>query len=222
MRKLLYVPVIHTEPDLGSVASSIDKEGAVLCGERRWARHKEVVAKFWQVVSDYFSSLDAAKLKIYQDGLPVDGEPGRRIIEEGAKRGSQNHQIILNLMKRGAEIRKTEDASLLRQEYKHITTLTGAKSVVGRATAFVKYRLHRDWLMKERDRFVAKIINETLKEGEIGVLFMGSHHHVIPLLSKDIMVEELKERERVKAYFKKLPFSGDAEYEQLADYLTSP
>ncbi len=109
MRKLLYVPIIHTESDLGSVASAIDSKSSSLCGEERWAKHKETVAKFWESIADYFATIDASNLKIYQDGLPADGELGRKTIEEGARRGSKNLQLILNLMQKGAEIRKTED-----------------------------------------------------------------------------------------------------------------
>jgi len=223
MRKLLYVPIIHMESDMGGVASTLDGKSALLCGERRWAKHKETVTKFWENLTHYFDSLDATNLKIYQDGLLADGELGRRIIEEGARRGSINHQLILKLVKRGAEIRKTEDPSLLKKEYKYITKLAQSKSAVEKAQVYVGYKLRKGRLMEERDRFIAGTINETLKEGEVGVLFIGSYHDVVPYLSKDIAVEQVKERERVNAYFEELTSRrDDKRFEQLAKYLTSP
>ncbi len=220
MRKLLYVPIIHTEFDMGSVASAIEGKSASLCGEERWAKHKETVAKFWQSLTRYFDSLDATNLKIYQDGLPADGELGRKIIEEGARRGSKNHELILNMMQRGAEIRRTEDPSLLQEEYKYITRLARSKSFAEKALAYAGYKLRKGRLMDERDKFIAKTLNETLKEGETGVLLMGSHHNVAPYLAKDIAVEEVKEREKVNAYFKELASRGDERrFEQLAEYL---
>ncbi len=223
MRKLLYVPIIHTEADMGSVSSAIEGKSASLCGEERWAKHKETVAKFWENLAHYFGSLDVADLKIYQDGLPANGELGRKIIEEGAKRGSKNYQIILNLAEKGAEIMKTEDVSLLKEEYTHIARLAQSKSVLGRIIAYVKYKLRKGQLTKARDKFIAGMIAETLREGETGVLLMGSYHDVLLYLPEDIVVEQVKNREMINAYFKELTSRGDGrKFEQLAEYLASP
>lgn len=223
MRKLLYVPVIHTESDLGSVAFVIDRRSASLWGEKRWARHKATVSEFWQRIADYLNHIEATNLKIYQDGLLAGGDLGRRIVEEGARRGSKNYEIILDLMKRGAEIRTTEDVALLKEEYERISRLTQAKSPTQRTPAYMGYESHKDRLTNERDKFVAKAINETLGEGEVGILFMGAYHDVISHLARDIVVEQLKEQEKVKAYFKELMHGRhEEEFERLAEYLASP
>ena len=209
------------EPDLGSEAAAIDSKSASLFGEERWAKHKETIARFWERIADYFATVDTSTLKIYQDGLPADGALGRKIIEEAAKRGSKNHRIILSLMTRGAEIRKTEDPSLLKEEYEHISGLTRSTSAVEKTIAYARYKLRKNQLTKERDKFVAKTIDETLKDGETGVLFMGSHHNIFPYLPKDIVVKQLKNREKINAYFRELVSGGDGErFEQLAKYLT--
>ena len=62
MRNLLYVPVIHTEPDLGSEASAIDSKSASLIGEERWARHKKISARFWESIADYFTNFDTSSI----------------------------------------------------------------------------------------------------------------------------------------------------------------
>jgi len=223
VRELLYVPIIHMEPDLGSAASPIASKSASLFGEKRWAKHKESVARFWESIADFFATVDASTLKIYQDGLPADGTLGKRIIEEGAKRGSKNHQIVLNLMTRGAEIRKTEDTSLLQEEYEYITGLTHSKSVAEKTIASNKYKLRKNQLTKERDKFIAKTIDETLKEDETGALFMGSYHDILRYLPKDITVTQVKDQEKINAYFKALVSGGERKkFEQLAEYLASP
>jgi len=223
MRKLLYVPIIHTEADLGSAAPAIGRRSASLCGEKRWAQHKAVVSEFWQRVADYLSHIEAADLRIYQDGLLAGGELGRKIVEEGARRGSKNYDIILDLIKRGAEIRATEDVSFLKAEYEHISRLTQAKSPAHGTPAHMEYESHKERLTNERDRFVARTIDETLSEGEVGILFMGAYHDVISHLAPDIVVEQIKEQEKVKAYFEELIHRRDEEeFEQLAEYLASP
>jgi len=223
MRKLLYVPIIHMGPDLGSAASTIDESSASLCGEKRWAKHKETVDQFWANIADYFAGVDATNLKIYQDGLPADGELGKKIVEESAKRGSKNYQIILDLVKKGAEIRKTEDPALLKEEYESITNLAQAKSPADKTRDRASYKVRRNKLTKERDKFVAKTIDRTLREREMGVLLMGSYHNILSHLSKDIIVEQVKDREKLNAYFVEL-ISGKSEkrLEQLAEYLISP
>ena len=223
MRELLYVPIIRMEPDLGSEAAAIDSESASLFRKDRWTKHKENVAKFWDSIADYFANVDTSNLKIYQDGLPAGGALGRKIIEEATKRGSKNHQILLNLMARGAEIRKTENPSLLKEEYEHITALTHSTQAVQKTVAYAKYKLRKNQLTKERDKFVAKTIDETLKGREMGVLFMGSYHNIFPYLPKDIIAKQVKDREKTNAYFKELVSGGEkGKFEQLAEYLASP
>ena len=221
MRELIYVPVIHVESDLGSIAPVIDKRSAEVCGKERWEKHKQVIITFWDGIEEYFRKLDAGNLRIYQDGLMADGELGRKIIEEGARRGSKNHQIVLDLVKRGAEIRKTEDVALLKEEYSRILKLAQSKSLWEKTTAYIGYRFHKDRLMEKRDSFIAETINETLKEKERGILFIGAFHDVFSYLAADIEVKEVKSREKVRDYFRLLISGGNEEkFDQLADYLT--
>ena len=222
MRKLLYIPIIHVDSDLGSVAPSVNKRSVEICGIELWERHKEVVTLFWDKISDYFMKLGASDLEIYQDGLMADGELGRRIIEEGAKRGSRNYQIIHDLIKRGAKIRKTEDVEHLKKELHRILQLAQTDPEQEESFAAKQNRLDGERLTEERDRFVAKTINETLKEQGKGVLFMGAFHNVLLYLPDDIEVCEVKNSKRVKAYFQTLISGCDREtFDRLAGYLIS-
>ncbi|MBU4000511.1 hypothetical protein KKG29_05090 [Patescibacteria group bacterium] len=220
MRKLLYVPIIHVDSDLGSIAPAIDKRSTQICGRERWERHKQTVSTFWDNIEEYFKKQDAGNLKIYQDGLMADGDLGQKIIEEGAQKGSRNYRIVLELIRRGSEIRKTEDVALLKEEYNRILKLAQSKSLWERTTAYIGYRFHKDRLMMKRDRFIAGTINRTLKEEETGVLFIGAYHDVLTHLAYDIAVEEVKNREKVRDYFKMLISGKDEEkFDQLAGYL---
>ena len=200
MRKLLYVPVIHEAADLGSISFAADEKGQNTFGHIRWARHKEIVKSFWEKIADYFKDIDAAGLEIFQDGLPVDGEIANKIIHEGAKRGSRNYRIVLDLINRGGVIKKTEDVELLQKELIRTKQLTG-KAPHGKEDLDTSKDLASgDQLMADRDRFVAHSINETLERR--GVLFMGAFHRVPVYFDKDIEVLELKKIEKVQAYLK--------------------
>jgi len=49
--------------------------------------------------------------------------------------------------------------------------------------------------LQERDEYIASRINNTLKDEENGVLFIGAEHNVIPGLAKDIEVIDLGKKE---------------------------
>ncbi len=223
MRKLLHVPVLHVSADLGSVAPFMDKKSAEICGKVRWEKHKQSVSKYWNGLECFFKQMDARDLKIYQDGLTADGEPGLRIIERGASRGSRNHEIVLDLVRRGARILKTEDEGLLKQEYEQLLGIVKEGSARERSTASVTNELSREELLEERDRFIAGTVNHTLVEGETGVVFIGAFHNVLPLLARDIKVDEIKQRDKVAAYFRHLIAGGDEKtFDELAAYLSQP
>jgi len=221
MRNLLYIPMIHADPDLGSAAASVNRRSIEICGKERWLRHKEIVAEYWEKIRAHFSKMDAHGLAIYQDGLMADGDLGRRIIEEGARRGSPNHQIVLDLITRGAILRKTEDVELLKMEFNRILQLAETGPELEKDSA-MQHRTEGKRLMAERDRFIARTINHTLQEGEGGALFLGAFHNVLPDLADDIKVSELKRLDTVKAYFETVMAGDDEEvFEQLASFMVS-
>ena len=223
MRRLLYVPLIHDEADMGSVGDALGQRSTESFSKQRWTLHSEVMNKFWESVAAHLRTLDPHRLKIYQDGLPSDGPLGRQIVEEAAQRGSKNYRLVLELLERGAELRKAEDPRLLLQERSNILQLVDQSGHRKTSQEAQQYRRQRDHIMMERDKLIAKAINATLKEGEIGVLFLGAFHEVPGQLASDISVEALKDRQRVRAYFEELLLSQDDErFRQLAHYLTSP
>jgi len=220
MRTLIYVPMIHSDADLGSTALPLNRKGIEVCGKARWLRHQEIVAGYWETVRSHLDKIDAHGLAIYQDGLMADGLLGRRIIEEGAKRGSPNHQIVLDLIIRGATIRKTEDIELLKKEFDRILQLAAKETEVDEKIR-LQCRIEARQLLAERDRFIADTINQTLQEGEKGVLFIGAFHNIIEELDDDMEIIELKKQRAVRAYFKAVLTGNEQAFEPLASYMLS-
>ncbi len=224
MKKLIYVPIIHMSADLGSIAKQVDKRGIAGFGEEFWKKHREAVLGFWDSIVEYFANLEVKGFKIYQDGLAADGEVGQKIVEEGAKTGSKNYEIIAGLLKRGAVLVRTEDFPLVKQEYDRLTKITKAKSLLKKLVAYLKYKLAKGSLLRKRDRFIAKRITETLNDGETGLLFIGAYHNIIPELSKDIQVTELKKVKKIRDYQRLLlrHQKNKERFEKLSQYLISP
>jgi hypothetical protein len=220
-RKLLYVPIIHTEADLGSLGGDIAARGLREFGETLWKRHQETVLGFWDAIARYFDSIDVAGFKIYQDGMVAGGETAMTIVRDVLQTGSRNYQIIGALIRKGAVLVKTEDLNLVKEERDSILRVTQAKSRAQKLAAALRYKRAKNTLLERRDKFIAKQINDTLWEGESGILFIGAIHHVRKWLEKDILVEELRDIHKVREYQELLPFyRGNKErVEKLREYL---
>lgn len=226
MRRLIHVPIVHDEADLGMAGPALMAETVRLAGTARWTAHTETLDRYWAEVAVFLQSLDARQLKLYQDGLPVGGSVGRVIVEEAARRGSRNYQLLLDLIGRGAELRITEDPALLWQERDRLARETSTTQPgSGRASEHraVPDPEERGRLLRERDEFIARTIDATLKEGEVGILFLGAEHEATARLAPDIAVEPLKDPGLVRAYFQALfSPSHNSELARLASDLASP
>ena len=222
MRALLYVPIIHTEADLGSMGEDIAARGLREFGETLWKRHEETVLGFWDAIAGYFDSIEVPGFKIYQDGMVAGGETAVAIVREVLQTGSRNYQIISALIGKGAVLVKTEDLSLVKEERDWILKITQAENRAQKLAAALKYKLAKNTLLERRDKFIAKQINDTLQEGGKGILFIGAFHNVRKWLEKDVHVEELKDINKVREYQNVLPLyrSNKGRVEKLRKYLT--
>ena len=127
MKTLIYVPIIHTSADLGSLAKDVAKRGISDLGKDLWEKHRKTVDGFWDVISEHFNSINVSGMKIYQDGMVANGEIGQKIIEEGIKAGSKNYKLVLKLLERRAILVKTEDFNLVKEERDRLLTIIQAQ-----------------------------------------------------------------------------------------------
>ena len=210
--------------DLGSIANHVDKRGIAVFGEEFWKKHRETISGFWDSIVKYFTNLEVKDFKIYQDGMVADAEVGQKIVDEGVKSGSKNYEIIDDLLKKGAVLVKTEDFALVKEERDRIVKITQAATTTQKLIAYLKYKLAKNRLLKKRDNYIAKRIDETLGYGETGILFLGAYHDIIPKLAKDIQVIEVKEARKISRYQNLLLSArkNKLEFEELNKYLISP
>jgi hypothetical protein len=190
MRRVIHVPIVHTAADLGSLSESVRAEYARALGPAGWTRHQEAVEQLWKAIRARIEALDLdyAKTRIYQDGLPVCGFE-RRIVEELAKAGSSNHQLVSDLLEKGAMLEGTEDPQLLVQEYqlqqRQAKERAAPQSVPGLPNAEARA------VLLARDGFIAERIETTLQEGETALVFLGAAHRFDCLRQSDIRVESI-------------------------------
>jgi len=223
MKTLILVPVIHMSSDMGSLAKDLNRRGIADLGEELWKEHIKTVESFWDVVSHYFDSVDVSGMKIYQDGMIAEGEVGQKIVEEGAKSGSKNYELVSELLKRGAILIKTEDFKLVKKERDRLIAITQVKSLPKKLIAFMKYKVTKNRLLNKRDKFIARRIDETLNQDETGIIFIGAFHNIKERLPKDVRTIGIKDTEKVREYQKLIPFynKNRERFEKLRSYLIS-
>lgn len=189
MRKLVYIPIIHTEVDLGSVSEEVKKEYLSKYGKSKWLKHLDLISNLWKTIRKrlFKMPVDYSKTRLYQDGLPVCGKE-LEIAKELAGMGSKNHQLLMELVDMGATLMGTEESGLLLQEHKMIKEIVGAGGKSRGKGKLEGYRKHSNDLLLKRDDFIAKRIGETLQDGETGILFIGALHKVDKRLPQGIRV----------------------------------
>ncbi len=187
-RTLIYLPIVHTQADMGALQESAARAALEKLGWAGLSRKTAAVEKIWTEIEAAIDALVLPfnRVRLYQDGLPVCGREVE-IVTELAQAGSRNHQLLLRLMARGAVLMGTESADLLVQEYQLAKQSLTARPPRA-AGAAASRRALSDVLLKRRDRFMAQRINDTLKCGETGILFLGMLHALEGYLNQDIQV----------------------------------
>ncbi len=155
-RKLFFVPLIFTPKQL---------EGELF----------EKVFRYWDQVESQLVNLEL-KLgmvkKVYHELVPVSGEEGSKIVEE---LNSTSYGIVRARLDKGAEFQALEDADLLTESMDWTKCLA-----VGLQNQKVFEKVYESYSQayKKRNEHIAQRIDETLKEGEVGILLMREGHQV--------------------------------------------
>lgn len=206
-RKLLIIPIFHSGAEMGSARESLEKISEKLVGREKWEAHKKRIIELWdcveRLISEKVKTLDLTKLKVYQDGQVLNGKIGVKMVEDIAAKGSKNHQILLQLILKGAIIMRTESFELLKEEYMLIKNILTAKTAEVLVLARRAYKARKDSILEARDRYIAKNIDKTLGDNEVGIIFIGATHSVERYLPKDIETEYLED-ENLKKLKKEL------------------
>jgi len=190
MKRVVLIPVVHNVSDLGSLAESVRARYLQHFGPAAWNQREQAVERLWGAIRRAIDALDLdyARVRVYQDGLPVCGKE-EQIVRDLAGAGSLNHQLVLELLGKGATLVGTEDPGLLIREYQLQRRLMGPAAAPARAASPSPGEAAD--LLVARDRFIAERIAATLQDGETGLLFLGAAHRLDALRSSAIEVETL-------------------------------
>lgn len=189
MRRLIYIPIVHTEADMGSVSEEMKKEYIARYGKSRWFEHLRLIDRLWENIGKRLLAmpLEYGKTRLYQDGLPICGKE-EDIVRELVGMGSKNHILLMELMEKGATLMGTESPDLLIQEHRNIKDMVSEQGKGGGKMKLNAFRSISNGLLAKRDHFIAARISDTLLEGETGILFIGAMHKVEKSLPKEIRI----------------------------------
>jgi hypothetical protein len=185
-RRLIWVPIIHTPEDMGKLRGSVRDRHIGRGGTAAWGAHVRLVNEFWREVRRRVDRLGVApsKLRLYQDALPICGFE-EKIVQELASGGGANHRLLADLMAKGALLTGTESPHLLVEEYELSSrALAGLPSPDSEEMSKA--------LLDARDQFIADRISQTLRPGEVGLIFLGMAHSLEGRLPDDVHVERLE------------------------------
>lgn len=201
MRRLIYVPILHTEADLGSFAGDVQAKLREAIGDEAMRERASAIDVMWEGLRRKLldSPLDWRRVRVYQDGLPICGRE-HDIVRDMAAAGSKNHRILVELVERGATLMGTEDPQLVVREYRRIQRLVEASRAGASEEVLAGIVREGDAILAARDDQMAARIDSTLAEGETGVLFLGLLHRVDERLDGKFQVFHL---------IHSLPFGAD-------------
>ena len=187
-RRLIWIPVVHTQTDLGSMAEAVRRLHIQKVGRTKWEQRRKAIEDSWTDVRRLVEELDSPwdQVRLYQDGLPDCGHE-REIVESLAQSGSLNHRLLLELANKGATLVGTESPVLLREEYEMAGQLLNNMNAVRPDVARRQHKRSQE-LLEERDLYICRRIDQTLAPGETGLLFLGLLH-TLPALPADIDVQ---------------------------------
>ena len=131
--------------------------------------------RYWEQVENQVAELEA-KLgkvnKVYHEYIPMGGEDGSKAIKE---LNDKSHQITKASLDKGAQLKAVEDGDLLTEFMDWNRCL-----VMGLQNQKVLTKVYASYTEASQNRniHIAGQIDETLKEDEIGIIFMREGHQV--------------------------------------------
>ncbi len=129
---------------------------------------------FWRQVEEQLESLErkiGEIKKIYHESISLGGEQGLAVIERLNEKG---YPLVKRKCAQGAELQATEDMELFAQslDWGNCLRVVMSSSVFQKVSGFYREATEK------RFAYIARRIDETLGEGEAGVLFITEGHSI--------------------------------------------
>ncbi|MGQ9551508.1 MAG: hypothetical protein ACUVUE_03680 [Candidatus Bathycorpusculaceae bacterium] len=155
-RMLLYVPRMYTESEFRKLALTIPED------------FQQKTDEFWSYVKEKLAIFEDKIQRIYRDEIDKSGEAA---LNHLSVLDGENYMIVKRLVEKGAYFEATEDSMLMAESESWLEMLN---SQAANSIVLENY----EETLRERDRHVSRRIDETLKDNEVGVLFMDPDRNI--------------------------------------------
>jgi len=155
-RTLILIPLMYTREQLKTILSEVPED------------YESKSEEFWNYVEEKLKPMVSRISTVYLEALCEGGSRGLELI--GSLEKSQ--ALVRRLIETGSRLEASEDEVLV------VETESWAQLIRSSSNP-VLLELYRD-NMEERDRYVADRVNQTLKDGEIGVILLDPSRNVQP------------------------------------------
>lgn len=175
--------------DLGLLCRNLLLDRDRRADDQEWSTLAERSDQMWNEIEARLAEivLDPPTTRVYGEGIPLCGRENS-YVKEMADAGSRYHRLLRRLRDEGHRIVGTEAPDLLAESGE----LARLKMLGGRAAeeeAVISGRtMIEHFLLVWRGQFIADRINETLREGESGILFLSRSHSFADRLAEDIRI----------------------------------
>ncbi len=199
-RTLLRIPKMFTREDLSRIDPRLPDD------------YDEKAREFWTYVDLRLSALGTKIKKVYMESI---GVVGKRHLDMLAIADPAQHKVVKKLLDNGAELVEVESPELVLETMSWMQRMQDALSgSLGQDMSGVRTIAElMEESLRERDEFVGRKVDESLKDGEVGALFMDLSRRIelpsdirvivtCPFQPRDYVnswLAGLKARERVEA-----------------------
>lgn len=147
---LLLVPRMYTEEEFKTLVSVLPED----FGPR--------ALEFWNYVEDKLQAFVGKIQKVYRDEICQGGEEALARLSSMHR---ENFMIVKKLVDNGAVFEATEDPTLVAE------STSWAETIKHNPLDPISLEMYQDTI-RERDNYVSRRIDETLREEETGLLFL--------------------------------------------------
>lgn len=167
VRTLLRVPRMFTKEDLSRIDPRVPPD------------YEEKATEFWDYVNERVSAMSGRLKKIYLESAGVVGKHHLDMLKVSDPR---QYGVVKNALDAGAELVDSENPELVLETFSWMQKMqellsTNQDEKEGMATLQTISEFLQESI-KERDEFVKKTIETSLKDGELGILFMDMSREI--------------------------------------------
>jgi hypothetical protein len=176
MRTLFVIPKMFTLDEMKGISSTVPDD----CDQKS--------KEFWDYVDDRLRSLRSVQ-RLYYDSLTKkaeDEEQQKEALEFIKKNHKHCYDLVRKFVEAGAKLEPTEDPLLVQEALAWISMINDDKNLdLGTQEMLAKN-------MIDRDKYIAERISESLKDREIGILFLAPGRQTVERIPPGIRVIKIQ------------------------------